>query len=132
MALADLVVVMNQGRIEQQGAPHEVFNTPRTEFVARFIGSHNVIALAPDALVAVRADRMRLSRAPLPAAQNVIAATVRGVEYQGTHVLITLASDAVPELSVMLPEAQFDAEPWHPGDSTCAHWAAADIHPLAA
>ena len=132
MALADVVVVMNQGRIEQHGAPHEVFNAPRTEFVARFIGSHNVIPQAPDALVAVRADKMRLSRAPLPAGPHAIAATVRGVEYQGTHVLITLASDAVPELSVMLPESQFDAEPWHPGDSTCAHWAPDDIHPLAA
>ena len=45
MALADLVVVMNQGRIEQAGTPREVFNAPATEFVARFIGGHNIIAL---------------------------------------------------------------------------------------
>ncbi len=45
MALADLVVVMNQGRIEQAGTPREVFNAPATSFVARFIGGHNVIAL---------------------------------------------------------------------------------------
>ena len=45
MALADLVVVMNGGRIEQQGTPREVFNRPRTEFVARFIGGHNVVAV---------------------------------------------------------------------------------------
>jgi putative spermidine/putrescine transport system ATP-binding protein len=132
MALADRVVVMNQGRIEQHGTPHEVFNAPRTEFVARFIGGHNVIPHPAGGLVAVRADKTRLSRDTLPAADNVIAATVRGVEYQGTHVLITLASSAVPELNVMLPEAHFDAAPWQPGDSTCAHWAAADIHPLAA
>ena len=132
MALADLVVVMNQGRIEQQGSPHEVFNAPRTEFVARFIGGHNVIPHGAGGLVAVRADKTQLSRQPLPAAPNVMPATVRGVEYQGTHVLITLASEALAELSVMLPEAQFDAAPWHPGDSTCAHWAAGDVHPLAA
>jgi putative spermidine/putrescine transport system ATP-binding protein len=42
MALADQVVVMNQGRIEQVGSPHEVFNQPATEFVARFMGGHNV------------------------------------------------------------------------------------------
>ena len=46
MALADQVVVMNQGRIEQDAAPHELFNAPRSEFVARFIGGHNVIPLA--------------------------------------------------------------------------------------
>ena len=44
MALADLVVVMNQGQIEQQGTPREIYNRPSTEFVARFIGGHNVIA----------------------------------------------------------------------------------------
>jgi putative spermidine/putrescine transport system ATP-binding protein len=43
MALADLVVVMNAGRIEQAGSAREVFSHPRTPFVARFIGGHNVI-----------------------------------------------------------------------------------------
>jgi putative spermidine/putrescine transport system ATP-binding protein len=132
MALADLVVVMNQGRIEQQGSPHEVFNAPRTEFVARFIGGHNVIPGLTGGKAAVRTDKTRLSHTPLPAAANAVPATVRGVEYQGTHVLITLACEAVPELSVMLPEASFDAAPWQPGDSTSAHWDGADVHPLAA
>jgi putative spermidine/putrescine transport system ATP-binding protein len=132
MALADLVVVMNQGRIEQQGSPHEVFNAPRTEFVARFIGGHNVIPREAGGLAAVRTDKTRLSPVPLPVAPNALPATVRGVEYQGTHVLISLASEAVPELSVMLPEALFDARPWQPGDTTCAHWAGEDMHPLAA
>jgi putative spermidine/putrescine transport system ATP-binding protein len=132
MALADLVVVMNQGRIEQRGSPHEVFNAPRTEFVARFMGGHNVIPAVAGGLAAVRADKTKLSRVPMPAAANVLPATVRGVEYQGTHVLITLASEAVAELSAMVSEAGFDAEPWQPGDSTSAHWDAADMHPLAA
>ena len=43
MALADLVVVMNGGRIEQAGPPREVFDAPATEFVARFMGDHNVL-----------------------------------------------------------------------------------------
>jgi putative spermidine/putrescine transport system ATP-binding protein len=43
MALADLVVVMNEGRIEQAGTAREVFSEPRTPFVTRFIGGHNVI-----------------------------------------------------------------------------------------
>jgi putative spermidine/putrescine transport system ATP-binding protein len=132
MALADLVVVMNAARIEQQGTPHEVFNAPRTEFVARFIGGHNVIPATGGGLVAVRADKTQLSRAPLPDGATVVAATVRAVEYQGTHVVVTLVSDAVSELNVMLPEAVFAAAPWQPGDSASAHWGANDIHPLAA
>ena len=39
MTLADRVVVMNQGRIEQIGAPQELYHHPRTRFVAGFIGS---------------------------------------------------------------------------------------------
>jgi sn-glycerol 3-phosphate transport system ATP-binding protein len=39
MTLADMVVVMNQGRIEQSGAPTEVYRLPATRFVATFIGS---------------------------------------------------------------------------------------------
>jgi multiple sugar transport system ATP-binding protein len=39
MTLADRVVVMNAGRIEQIGTPHEVYHTPKTHFVAGFIGS---------------------------------------------------------------------------------------------
>jgi len=132
MALADLVVVMNAGCIEQQGSPHQVFNAPRTEFVARFIGGHNIVPTAAGGMVAVRADKTHLSRTAMSAAANVLPATVRGVEYQGTHVLVTLASEAVPELVAMLPEATFDAAPWQPGESATAHWAANDIHPLAA
>jgi multiple sugar transport system ATP-binding protein len=39
MTLADRVVVMNQGRIEQIGSPQELYHQPRTRFVAGFIGS---------------------------------------------------------------------------------------------
>jgi multiple sugar transport system ATP-binding protein len=39
MTLADRVVVMNSGRIEQIGSPYEVYHTPKTRFVAGFIGS---------------------------------------------------------------------------------------------
>ena len=43
LALADLVVVMEGGRIEQAGSPREVYDTARTPFVASFIGDHNVV-----------------------------------------------------------------------------------------
>ena len=39
MTLADRVVVMNQGRIEQLGTPNELYHSPKTRFVAGFIGS---------------------------------------------------------------------------------------------
>jgi len=39
MTLADRVVIMNGGRIDQIGTPHEVYHSPQTQFVAGFIGS---------------------------------------------------------------------------------------------
>ncbi len=43
MALSDLVLVMNAGKVEQQGTPFELFTKPKNKFVAKFIGGHNVI-----------------------------------------------------------------------------------------
>ena len=131
MALADQVVVMNNGRIEQDASPHALFNAPKSEFVARFIGGHNVMP-SPAGLVAVRCDRTRLSRAPQPEGEHAMAATVRAVEYQGSYVLLTLASERVAEFNVQMAEADFDAAPWASGDSACAHWEPAAVHTLAA
>src|SRR5262249_56709938 len=43
MPTADVIAVMNAGRIEQAGSPEDIYDRPRSEFVARFIGSSNVI-----------------------------------------------------------------------------------------
>jgi iron(III) transport system ATP-binding protein len=43
MTMADRIVVMNAGRIEQIGTPEEVYDRPNSRFVARFLGGSNVI-----------------------------------------------------------------------------------------
>src|SRR5207249_3362736 len=43
IAVADQVVVMNQGRIAQSATPREIYAQPRTEYVAAFIGGQNVL-----------------------------------------------------------------------------------------
>ena len=43
MTTADLIAVMNAGKIEQAGTPEEIYERPRSEFVARFIGSSNIV-----------------------------------------------------------------------------------------
>lgn len=43
MTMADTVAVMNQGRIEQMGAPEELYDLPRTTFVANFLGRSNLV-----------------------------------------------------------------------------------------
>ncbi len=133
MALADLAVIMKDGRIEQAGSPRELFNAPRTAFVAKFIGGHNVLEGAGGAF-AVRADRLHLSRPPAvrplttPAAN--LQAVVRSVEYQGTFVQLTL-DGAGSEITATLDEPTFDATPFQPGDAVAVSWSEADVHRLA-
>lgn len=43
LALSDQIVVMSNGRVEQVGAPEEVYNTPASEFVANFLGASNIL-----------------------------------------------------------------------------------------
>ncbi|MBB99753.1 MAG: polyamine ABC transporter ATP-binding protein [Rhodobacteraceae bacterium] len=43
LALSDRIVVMSNGRVEQVGAPEDVYTTPATEFVARFLGASNIL-----------------------------------------------------------------------------------------
>lgn len=43
MTMADTVAVMNRGRIEQMGPPVEVYDLPRTAFVANFLGQSNLV-----------------------------------------------------------------------------------------
>ena len=42
MTTADVIVVMQRGRVEQMGSPEEIYQRPRSEFVARFLGGTNI------------------------------------------------------------------------------------------
>jgi spermidine/putrescine transport system ATP-binding protein len=56
LAMADKIAVMNEGRMEMLGTPDEVYGTPRTRFVAAFVGKNNIL----DGRVA-RADKEQVS-----------------------------------------------------------------------
>lgn len=112
-SMADRVVVMNKGRIEQVDTPEEMYARPKTEFVARFVGTNNLfsgriqsvadgratvhcghgqVTVATDApppvgsqvFVVVQADRMR-SVPVSDDGENRLDATLRGREYMGSH-----------------------------------------------
>jgi putative spermidine/putrescine transport system ATP-binding protein len=139
MALADLIVVMNGGRIEQVGSPREVFNAPSSLFVARFIGGHNVIEDGPGATggaVAVRNDLVRLVNPSAPAGGGPGEGEIRrsgrvaGIEFQGSVVRVTVATDADLELTVDVAERAFFDNPVGLGDPVVAAWKPEDAHAL--
>ena len=104
MTMADVIAVMNHGRIEQLGPPDELYERPRTSFVARFLGASNLlqgtvedrntIRLRSGAVVRV-ADELPQPGAPVAAGvrpeklrldengANKLSGTVKEVSYVG-------------------------------------------------
>ena len=96
MTLADRVVVMNGGRIEQIGTPQELYHTPRTRFVAGFIGSPAMNFLPCRLEQNGSGLKVRLSDAialPVPSAK---AARYRGAS--GRELLLGLRPEHITEM----------------------------------
>src|SRR5215212_4641132 len=134
MALADLVVVMNQGRIEQAATARDVFNKPASAFVARFIGGHNVlpaaVARGEGEVVAIRADRITVQPGNAPVDATSLAGVTRSVEYLGSTVQVGVDVRGLETLSAVVPEARFDANPVAPGQPVVLSWMPKDVHVL--
>ena len=127
LALADLVVVMNKGKIEQAASPKEVFEKPATEFIARFLGGHNVIA-TPAGKIAVRADRTSVLAANANNAR--MKAKVSGVEYQGASYHVALEANGASDLTAIASDAAFLEAPVAIGDEVGIAWNDEDVHAL--
>ncbi|MFI8867904.1 ABC transporter ATP-binding protein [Streptomyces sp. NPDC053707] len=74
MTMADTVAVMNGGRVVQLGAPADLYENPRTTFVANFLGTSNliegeIVSTGTDVVVSAGGGRLRLpgGRCPAPA-----------------------------------------------------------------
>jgi iron(III) transport system ATP-binding protein len=76
MTTADLIAVMNGGKIDQLGSPEDIYARPESEFVARFIGASNVIkGTARDGNhVTFAGATLQVIGAPLTAGQSVAVA----------------------------------------------------------
>ena len=112
MALADVILVMNDGKVEQQGSPIELFTKPRNTFVARFIGGHNVIE--DEGLpLSIREDRIKLT----PGGSD----KVTGVEFLGSVVRLKVISDRGP-LTVVQSDMEFTKSKLDLGDQVKASW----------
>ena len=110
MTLADKIVVLNSGIIEQVGSPFELYNNPVNLFVAEFIGSPKMNILPASAFnhkgpvgastLGVRPEHLTLSTK----AKAKISGTIRYMEHLGEYILAYVSLGDGMELTAKLPE----------------------------
>jgi spermidine/putrescine transport system ATP-binding protein len=80
MTMADSIVVMNRGRIEQLGEPAELYERPRTEFVASFLGVSNLLpgtVAGPDSVRLLSGEVLHVSPSVLDGRTGEVAVGIR-------------------------------------------------------
>ena len=95
MEVADRIVVMNKGVIEQIGAPGEVYEQPASDFVYHFLGDANRLHLGDEQHILFRPHEVSLSREPLAGHRS---AEVRDIRPLGAITRVTLRVDGQDEL----------------------------------
>ncbi|PWG61813.1 ABC transporter ATP-binding protein [Spiribacter halobius] len=157
-ALADRVVIMNEGRIEQIGRPREVYERPRSRFVAEFLGANNIfsgtVRRVEDEVVTVETadgvfDVTRASELNPQTGSNVdlivsadqmelamegdgVACRLVGEEFIGANVNLHLETPAGTTLVVQTPRQALDALSPQVGDEYVARWQSSNAHLVAA
>jgi putative spermidine/putrescine transport system ATP-binding protein len=105
LSMSDQVVVMNAGRIEQQGSPEDMYGKPATEFLARFLGEVNLLPVDAagscrllgvqdtahaQRLLVVRPEDLRIDRDGT--ARTSFDARVESVQFQGGSVRLEVSA----------------------------------------
>ena len=110
LTMSNRIAVLRDGRIEQVGAPAEVYERPASPFVAGFIGTSNVLAgpvaaelVGEEGTFTVRPEKIHVLEpgAEAPAGHCQAAGTVRDVAYAGPVTRLTVRLDAGGELVVL-------------------------------
>ncbi|GAB3504614.1 ABC transporter ATP-binding protein [Amycolatopsis cihanbeyliensis] len=119
LTLSNRIAVFHEGKVEQVGTPDELYERPRTLFVARFLGESNVFHGAAGAgeLAVVRPERLELHADPAeaPAGCPRRDATVTDVVYVGNHHRIGLRfADGTSGSAMRLAGAALPAAPGEP------------------
>ena len=145
LTLSDRIAVMDHARVVQVGAPAEIYENPRTEFVARFVGEVNILDAstlpthhAPRTThpkIAIRPEWMDLFRpGQVPAGESSLAGAVQSVVYLGEtiHVLVRVDAGEVVKVALRNEGQLTNPVPWKAGDQVMVAWRPEDIQVLEA
>ena len=107
MSMADTVVLMKDGQIQQVGAPEDLYNRPNTTFVAEFVGAPPMALIGSAALagfgegttIGIRAENIRI----VPKGEGRLSCTVNESEFLGSETLIGLNHADAAGLCVLRP-----------------------------
>ena len=106
LSMADSLAVFNDGKIAQIGTPSEVYNKPRTRFVADFVGSSNVLSPSltkafggPEKWSSLRPESIRFD------ANAALKGTVTSHRYLGSGNRISITTQGA-EIAAILPAGQ--------------------------
>jgi spermidine/putrescine transport system ATP-binding protein len=153
LTMSDRIAVMNKGVIEQLGASDEIYERPATPFVAKFLGSSNLIegtvagqnrvkTILGDLEVAnnlpatgevrlsIRPEKVQLSREGFGAAPNQLRATVTDEIYSGAENEYRLLCVGDFELSVEVMNTGLEHHDFEPGEGVVAHLPPQHLVPL--
>ena len=160
LAMADRVVVMNDGQIQQVGTPHDVYRTPQNRFIAEFVGANNVFsgvvsAVTDDRItvatpegdfeVEVPADRVLkigdhatfvigADKVAIVGASeaggNVVEGRVVAAEFTGSVVLLFVELKQGFEFQVQKPSSQADQTETAIGSTLRLSWIGQDAYLL--
>ncbi len=120
LAMSDRIAVMNKGKVEQVGTPTEIYERPRTRFVADFIGEINILE-EPGRLRALRPEKIRL----VAAEGARLSGTVETSNYLGGSTLLRVRPTAGPSMLVRETHAGERASR-APGDQVGLAWSDGD------
>ncbi|SMG14014.1 ABC transporter ATP-binding protein [Dethiosulfovibrio salsuginis] len=96
MGIADRIVVMNAGKIEQQGSPEELYRRPSTPFVADFLGRVNRVILPNLGEVSLRPEAIKL----VPSGEGALSGRVSKRTFMGPSVRYSVVLESGETLTV--------------------------------
>ncbi len=132
LSISDRVAVMKEGTIEQLGDPMEIYNRPKTKFVADFIGISNFLKgvsvgektvkvkdkafyveglrnIQGELLLAIRPENIEIesNASKLPEEKNTLTGTVKGITFLGPIMRVLVSTELDTDLLVDLSAGKF-------------------------